>query len=115
VLNQGAYGGVRVLSPAVLSASARTYTPPGQDPRGLGWLKRPREGSSAGDLLSDEVIYHTGFTGTSLYIDRPNDLFIVLLTNRVHPTRDNDSINRIRPRFCNAVAASLNDWREQSC
>jgi len=110
ILDRGAYGGARVLSPASVLASMREMTPQGQEKRGLGWLKKPGEYSSAGDLLSDETIYHTGFTGTAIWIDPTNDLFIVLLTNRVHPSRENNSIVRIRPRFCNAIAGSIVDW-----
>jgi len=111
MLNKGRYGGARVLSPAAVLASMALQTPSGDpQPRGLGWLKLPGSHSAAGDLLSPATVYHTGFTGTSLYIDPLNDLFIVLLTNRVHPTRQNEAITRIRPRFCNAVAASIEDW-----
>ena len=111
ILNGGRYGNTRVLSPAAVVASMRLQTPPGDpQPRGLGWLKPPASRSAAGDLLSPATVYHTGFTGTSLYIDPLNDLFIVLLTNRVHPTRQNEAITRLRPRFCDAVAASIEDW-----
>ncbi len=111
ILNGGKYGNSRVLSPAAVLASTTLQTPPGDpQPRGLGWLRLAANHSAAGDFLSPATVYHTGFTGTSLYIDPVNDLFIVLLTNRVHPTRQNEAITSIRPRFCNAVAASIEDW-----
>ena len=66
--------------------------------RALGWdTMLPT--SSCGTRLSPTAIGHTGFTGTSLWIDWERDLYIVLLTNRVHPTRENDAIRRLR-RAC---------------
>lgn len=113
LLQHGSYANARILSPASISTSTQCHTPPGQDKRGLGWLIKGGESSSAGDLLPDGTFYHTGFTGTALWIDKSHDLFIILLTNRVHPTRDNDTIVRLRPRFCNAVAASIKDWSKR--
>ena len=56
--------------------------------------------SSCGTRMSPTAIGHTGFTGTSLWIDWERDLYVVLLTNRVHPTRENEQpIEQIRRRF----------------
>jgi CubicO group peptidase (beta-lactamase class C family) len=63
--------------------------------------------SSCGTRMSPTAIGHTGFTGTSLWIDWERDLYIVLLTNRVHPTRENQLIRGIRPRFHDAVMAEI--------
>ena len=52
--------------------------------------------SSCGTRLSPSAIGHTGFTGTSLWIDAANDLYVVILTNRVHPTRDGEGIQDVR-------------------
>jgi CubicO group peptidase (beta-lactamase class C family) len=60
---------------------------------------RPYPGSSAGDLASARAIMHTGFTGTSVYIDLERDAFIILLTNRVHPLRENDKVDKDRPEI----------------
>ena len=58
--------------------------------RALGWdTMLPT--SSCGTRLSPRAIGHTGFTGTSLWIDPAQDLYVVFLTNRVHPTRDNNA------------------------
>jgi len=81
-----------------------------QDPalssRALGW-DTPSEGSSAGTRLSPRAFGHTGFTGTSIWIDPVQDLFVILLTNRVHPTRSNELIREVRPRVADlAVAAA---------
>jgi CubicO group peptidase (beta-lactamase class C family) len=63
--------------------------------------------SSCGSRLSPTAIGHTGFTGTSLWIDRERDLYVVLLTNRVHPTRDNERLVELRPRLHDTVVEAL--------
>jgi CubicO group peptidase (beta-lactamase class C family) len=74
--------------------------------RALGWdTMLPT--SSCGTLMSPTAIGHTGFTWTSLWIDCERDLYVVLLTNRVHPTRENQLISEIRPRFHDAVMAAI--------
>jgi len=108
MLGRGRREGVRVLSEAAVEAMTRDYTSRVGDARGLGWaLRGDNPDSSAGDLLSPRAYGHTGFTGTSLWIDPDRDLYCVLLTNRVHPTRQNEAILQLRPVFHNAVAAAL--------
>ena len=63
--------------------------------------------SSCGSRLSPTAIGHTGFTGTSLWIDYERDLYVVLLSNRVHPTRQNEMIRQFRPRLHDAVVEAL--------
>jgi CubicO group peptidase (beta-lactamase class C family) len=63
--------------------------------RALGW-DTPSAGSSAGIRLSARSFGHTGFTGTSIWIDPDRDLVVVLLSNRVHPTRDNPRLGPLR-------------------
>lgn len=83
---------------------ARTGVPGSS--RAIGWdTMLPT--SSCGTLMSSTAIGHTGFTGTSLWIDWERDLYIVLLTNRLHPTRDNNAIRQIRPRFHDAVMGEM--------
>ena len=78
--------------------------------RALGWDTRSPEGySSAGTLFSAGSFGHTGFTGTSLWIDPERELFVILLTNRVHPTRDNKLIREARPAIADAVVRALAD------
>jgi CubicO group peptidase (beta-lactamase class C family) len=55
--------------------------------RGLGWMLKAHEGSSAGDKFSPLSFGHTGFTGTSIWIDPERDLVVATLTNRVYPGR----------------------------
>jgi CubicO group peptidase (beta-lactamase class C family) len=63
--------------------------------------------SSCGTRLSPTAIGHTGFTGTSLWIEWERDVYVVLLTNRVHPTRTNTRLSAARPLVHDAVAADL--------
>jgi CubicO group peptidase (beta-lactamase class C family) len=74
--------------------------------RALGWDTMLRT-SSCGTLMSSTAIGHTGFTGTSLWIDWERDLYIVLLTNRVYPTRENKAIRQIRPQLHNRVVEEI--------
>ena len=76
-------------------------------PRGLGWDK-PSEPSSCGRYFSPASYGHLGFTGTSVWIDPEKSLYVVLLTNRVHPSRSNESIREVRPAVHDAVVRSLN-------
>jgi CubicO group peptidase (beta-lactamase class C family) len=57
--------------------------------------------------MSPRAFGHTGFTGTSLWIDPDRGVYVVLLTNRVHPSRTNDAIRQIRPAVHDAVMADL--------
>ena len=79
MLNRGTYNGVRILSD---SAIAR-FTTRTAGTRALGWDTSNGEGS-AGIHMGESAYGHTGFTGTSLWIDPDRELFVVLLTNRVH-------------------------------
>jgi serine-type D-Ala-D-Ala carboxypeptidase len=79
---------------------------PGSD-WALGWDTRALEGSSAGKYFSRDSVGHTGFTGTSVWMDFEKDVIAILLTNRVHPKRDNDKIKQFRPVFHDAVMGAL--------
>ena len=71
--------------------------------RALGWdTMLPT--SSCGTRLSPRAVGHTGFTGTSLWIDPERDLYVVLLTNRVHPAGDGEGIQALRVAVHDAVA-----------
>jgi CubicO group peptidase (beta-lactamase class C family) len=94
------------LAPAHLARAFATRSLVPASSRALGWdTMLPT--SSCGTRLSHRAIGHTGFTGTSMWIDPELDLYVVLLTNRVHPTRDNDAIRSIRPRVHDAVVEGL--------
>jgi CubicO group peptidase (beta-lactamase class C family) len=70
--------------------------------RALGW-DTMLPNSSCGCRLSERAFGHTGFTGTSLWVDPERGVYVVLLTNRVHPTRANDAIRHVRPAVHDAV------------
>ena len=103
--------GERVLAtPSTFRDFIRRGSIPGSS-RALGWdTMLPT--SSSGRRLSPTAIGHTGFTGTSLWIDWERDLYVVLLTNRVHPTRENERIRAIRPAFHEAVASAIGETGE---
>lgn len=95
------------MSPPAFEAMTRNYTKGMDENRGIGWCIKGNELSSGGDLISPNAFGHTGFTGTSLWVDIEHDIYIGLLTNRVHPTRENMNIIRFRKLFHNAVLASV--------
>jgi CubicO group peptidase (beta-lactamase class C family) len=74
--------------------------------RALGW-DTAHPDSSAGDRLSPRSFGHTGFTGTSMWIDPERSVFVVLLTNRVHPSRENNAIRGVRRAVADAVVDGL--------
>jgi len=99
------FGGDGPLASAATFRTFRTRsTVPGSS-RAVGWdTMLPT--SSCGTRLSADSIGHTGFTGTSLWIDPAADRYVVLLTNRVHPSRSNQGILALRPAFHDAVMAT---------
>ena len=103
LLGGGAHAGVRIFDPATVAA----FTAP-RDPssRALGWDTATRA-ASAGRRLSAAAFGHTGFTGASLWIDPVSDVFVLLLSNRVNPTRDNDRIGAVRAGLADAVMLAL--------
>jgi CubicO group peptidase (beta-lactamase class C family) len=114
-LNGGTLGDARIL-PEELVAEATTNQTRYDDPtdvRGLGWRMLPPPGSpeptpDSGRGLSQRAYGHTGFTGTSLWIDPERDLVIVLLTNRVHPVVTSDYLET-RATFTASVAAAIRE------
>ena len=73
----------------------------------LGWDTPSAKNSSAGERISRHAVGHLGFTGTSLWIDLEREIEVILLTNRVHPHRDNERIRSVRPRVHDAVMEAL--------
>ena len=102
LLNDGEYKNRLIFEPELLKIWTSKQSD--QSDRALGWDTKSEKGySSAGKMLSPSSFGHTGFTGTSIWIDKDNDLFIILLTNRVHPTRENRKIVEFRPKLHDAV------------
>lgn len=105
LLNGGIYAHVRLLDRATIQQFT-TRVNIGDSARTLGWdvITSPEH---TGKYFSPSAFGHYGFTGTSLWIDPQTDLFIILLTNRVHPTRANEKIRQVRPAVHNAVFEAL--------
>jgi beta-glucosidase-like glycosyl hydrolase/CubicO group peptidase (beta-lactamase class C family) len=105
LLNGGVFENHRIVSRATVERFTRRADVP-DSARAYGW-GTPSANSSAGDLLSSRAFGHTGFTGTSMWIDPERNLFVILLTNRVHPTRENDTIRQVRRQVADAVVNGL--------
>lgn len=113
-LNGGELDGVRVIQPAMI-ALFTAYVDSTLMNRGIGWQKPDLPGMRfaspsaawAGHMMSTRAFGHTGFTGTSIAIDPSRDLFVVLLSNRVDPTRNNNKITEVRRQLADAVVAEF--------
>jgi CubicO group peptidase (beta-lactamase class C family) len=99
-------GPVRIVSPTTVELFTRRFDSTAS--RALGW-DTPERGSSGGDYLSERAFGHTGFTGTSIWIDPELDLFVVLLTSRTNPTRANSKHVPLRRAIHDAVAQAVKD------
>ena len=101
LLSAATESGLQVRRETLLRFVRKTRVPGSS--RALAWdTMLPT--SSCGTRMSPRAIGHTGFTGTSLWIDPERDLYVVLLTNRVHPARDNNQIQRVRRQLHDALA-----------
>lgn len=105
MLNGGIYTHQRLLRRGTVRRFT-TRTDVAGTPRALGWVV-PTDPSSSGRYFSASSFGHTGYTGTSLWIDPEKELFVILLTNRVHPTRENTKIDQVRPAVHDAIVESL--------
>jgi uncharacterized protein YbbC (DUF1343 family)/CubicO group peptidase (beta-lactamase class C family) len=101
-------GGGGVLSPAAVAAMTRPRFFGDENLRGLGWDVATSFSSVRGDLFPLGSYGHTGWTGTSLWIDPVTDTFVVLLTNRNHPDESGNVIP-LRGKVATLVAASITD------
>ena len=111
LINRGSYKDARILSSRSVELMTSLQTEGLNESRGLGWLLQAENSFSAGDMLSESAFGHTGFTGTSLWIDPHYELIVILLTNRVHPTRARGAgkIQRIRALVNNLAAGAISD------
>jgi CubicO group peptidase (beta-lactamase class C family) len=100
-LNGGVLDGVRIVRPETIHRFT-TVQDSALSNRALGW-ETPNGSNSAGHLMTRPAFGHTGFTGTSIWVDPSRDLFVILLTNRVNPTRQNLRIGDVRTGLADAV------------
>ena len=105
MLNGGIYAHHRLLERSTIEQ----FTAPvkiDNSTRTLGW-DTPADTTSSGHYFSASSFGHTGFTGTSIWIDPEKQLFVILLTNRVYPTRDDIKIREVRPLVHDAIVEGL--------
>jgi uncharacterized protein YbbC (DUF1343 family)/CubicO group peptidase (beta-lactamase class C family) len=109
ILNGGTYGGARILSPLGVATMTRPRAVAVDGAaRALGWDVASSFSSNRGDLFPLGSFGHTGFTGTSLWLDPASEMFVVFLSNRVHPDGKGD-VGELRGRVASIVASSLTD------
>jgi beta-N-acetylhexosaminidase len=105
LMNGGRYNGKQFLHSETIELFTRRQK---KSTRALGWDSKTMTGySSAGTLFGEKSFGHTGFTGTSVWADPEKKIFVILLTNRVYPTRNNSKITKIRPAVHDAVMNAL--------
>ncbi len=106
IMNGGSYGGKQYIKPETIKLFTTRQS--NKSTRALGWDTKTVNGySSAGTLFGEKSFGHTGFTGTSVWIDQEKKIFVILLTNRVYPTRNNNKIMQIRPIVHDAVIKAV--------
>jgi len=108
LLNGGAWDTLQLIRAETIAEFTRRQDGVPGSTRALGWDTPSDSGySSAGTRLSRRAFGHTGFTGTSIWLDPERDLFIILLTNRVNPTRANAMILHVRSQVADLVVDAL--------
>jgi len=107
LLSGGAHQGERILSPLAVEKMTSAATPEAEaNTRGLGWDIDSTFSANRGELLPIGSFGHTGFTGTSIWIDPATELFVVFLSNRVHPDGKGD-VTPLRARVATVAAAAV--------
>jgi CubicO group peptidase (beta-lactamase class C family) len=106
LLNKGEWKGARVLSPLSVERMTELYPEVGESGRGLGWDLDSAYATVGGDLFGRSSFGHSGFTGTSVWIDPETQTAVVFLTNSVHPDNKGDIV-ALRSKVANVVAASV--------
>jgi len=106
MLNGGSLGETRILSPVTVSRMTQIVDTPAKAARGYGWVVKQGQSWVGGDLLPDGGYGHTGYTGTSLWIDPRTQTYIIILSNRVHP-QDDGEVDSLRSTIANIVASAI--------
>ncbi|MGF7141619.1 CubicO group peptidase (beta-lactamase class C family) [Anaerotaenia torta] len=97
----GREGSPLLLHKRTLDMMTRNYTKGLNENRGLGWCVKNTPDNTAGEYFSESSFGHTGYTGTSIWIDPENNSYAILLTNRVYYSREVDDIRHVRQVFHN--------------
>ncbi len=95
------------IAPELMTESKQEHVETGGMRRGLGWLLKAYEDSPAGNLFSPDSYGHTGFTGTSLWIDPSQELVVACFTNRVYPGREKPGIDAFRRAIHDIIVEGL--------
>ena len=103
--SNGKYDGLQIIDSSTVNLFTKRYSE--KSTRALGWDTKSEENSSAGSLFDITSFGHTGFTGTSAWIDPTRKLFVIFLTNRVYLTRENNKIYKIRPALYDAIIKAI--------
>lgn len=117
ILNDGKFDDVRILNKNTIDLLFKTQVKEYKGvevyplARALGWQVRDPF-SSAGEMVSDNTILHTGYTGTNIFIDRDNEIAFVMLTNRVHPLRGNVLHMHYRACLGNYIISHLDEFKK---
>jgi CubicO group peptidase (beta-lactamase class C family) len=106
MLNKGEFQGVRILSPLTVERMTSIYPLVAFSGRGLGWDLDSDYSTNGGDIFGPSAYGHSGYTGTSIWIDPETETFVVFLTNSVHP-EDKGKIIPLRSEVANVVASSI--------
>jgi beta-glucosidase-like glycosyl hydrolase/CubicO group peptidase (beta-lactamase class C family) len=106
LLNGGSYGELQLLKPETVALFIKRQDLVAGSSRALGWDTADGK-NSAGALMSAEAFGHTGFTGVSVWADPKTRLFVVLLSNRVHPTRENRRILSFRAKLHEMIVRAM--------
>lgn len=106
ILQKGFYQGKKFIDSQVVDLFTRRFLD--NSSRAFGWDTKSEQ-NSAGKLISENSIGHTGFTGTSCWVDKDRNLIIVFLSNRVYPTRENTKIINFRPLLHDAIVKIIDE------
>ncbi len=107
LIHEGRIGGEQFIEPETVRRFTRAVDSD-LSTRALGWdTKSPDGYSSGGERFGPNSFGHTGFTGTSFWVDPDQDLFVILLTNRVFPTRENRKIVQVRPKLADLAYGAI--------
>ncbi|MEK7254388.1 MAG: serine hydrolase, partial [Bacteroidota bacterium] len=106
LLNGGKYDDLQLLQSGTVALFTRRQNLVPGSSRALGW-DTADGANSAGRLMSERAFGHTGYTGTSVWVDPEKEMFVILLSNRVHPTRANTKILKFRALLHDAIMRAM--------
>lgn len=105
-LNDGVYDGKQILNKQTIDLMGKCHTKNMDSERGLGWIVKGEKNVLC-DIAGSKTLYHSGFTGTSIIMDLGYKKGFVLLTNRVHPSRENNKLINLRRNIANVAFSSI--------